>query len=83
MTFSPSIAVHFGQGSYQIWYAHDIPEQFDNLLILADHCITFDPSNALQLGQGSTKFGGHRTFQKQLDLWVTFNLWQGHLKICS
>ena len=27
-----------------------------------------------------TKFGSHRAFLKQLDLWMTFNLWWGHFK---
>ena len=48
------------------WPLHDLWSQ---------QCIT------LQSGVVPTKFGGHRTFRKQLDLWMTLNF--GASKICS
>ena len=50
-------------------------EQFNPWLTIIDPCMTFDPINALHFGQGFfiTKFGGHRAFRRQLDLWMTFD----------
>ena len=47
------------------------------------HAWPLTPSNALHSDQGvlPTKFGGRRAFLRQIDLWMTFNLWWGGSKI--
>ena len=83
MTFDPSIALHFGQmfilpTLVAIGHFWTIWPQVDSAWPLFDlrpqQCITFW-SWVL-----STKIGGHRTFLKQLDLWMTFDLWSGHFE---
>ena len=55
-------------------------EQFDPLLTPVDPCMTFDPNNAYYTsvrGSSYQIFGGHMTFLKHLDLWITFEFWSG------
>ena len=47
------------------WPLHDLPPQ---------QCIT------LRSGVLPTKFGSHRTFLRQIDLWMTFDLWSGRFE---
>ena len=56
--------------------------QFDPWLTPADSCMTFDPviGTTLRSGVLPTKYGGHRTFLKQLDHWMTLDLWWGRFK---
>ena len=83
MTFDPSIALNFCQGfllpnlvairhSCTIWPLVDPGWPLYDLW--PQHC------TSLQSGILPTKFGSHRTFLKEFDLWMTFDPWWGRFE---
>ena len=83
MTFYPNIALHFGQEfflpnlvaiehSWAIWPLADPGWPLHKLW--PQQCIT------LRAGVLTNKFCGHKAFLKQLDLWMTFDLWRGRFE---
>ena len=83
MTFDPTNAIHSGQGffppnlvaighSWTIWPLVDPGWPLHDLR--PQQCIT------LWSGVLPTKFGNHRAFLRQIDLWMTFDLCSGHLE---
>ena len=63
---------------YEIWLPWGFFWAIWPQLTPANPCMTFDPGIHFTLvGVLPTKFGGQRASLKQLDLWMTFDLWWG------
>ena len=83
MTFKPSNVLHFGQPLSTKFAGHGA--FLSNLTSSSPQLNPMWPLTQQWATLWSevlpNKFGTHRTFLRQLDLWMTFDLWWGHFKI--
>ena len=65
--------------SCHIWWSYGISKQFYPWLTPGDPYMTFDPQQCITPWSGvlPAKFGSYRAFLRQLNIWMTFDLWWG------
>ena len=83
MTFDPCNALHSGQGFFQpnlvaIGHFKANWPLVDSGWSLCD--LWPQQTTTLLSGVLLTKFGSHRAFLRQIDLWMTFELWWNHFE---